>query len=352
MRNYFHLSLLLCAPLLVTGCGDINDPVIASPVITTTAITPVSVTLSWVKATDSGTSASALVYKVYVSGTNPAYQSFDTLGEVVAGTLTQTLTDASSATISGISAGAHYINIVVEDEEGNKALYEPLGEYFHTNQVSYYPFNGNTNDVELTAPNNLALAVDATLPGLALPVVTSDRFSHTSSAYNFTPTSPQCLQSTAMMGTLGLIGNASRSVSFWVQSSNPAAGATRAAFAWGNDSGNGTSFGFIENGLGSFWTVWLGAPNPLTPTAVTSSWEHWVIVSTGGSVSAYKNSSAVAVPMGAAIVSTLDSRLYIGCGTVGAALGYPYQGNIDDVRIFNLALGPTDVTNLYAATRP
>lgn len=347
MRNYFHLSLLLCAPLLVTGCGDINDPVIVSPVITTTAITPVSVTLSWVKATDSGTSASALVYKVYMSGTNPAYQSFDTLGEVEAGTLAQTLTDASSATISGISAGAHYINIVVEDEDGNKALYEPLGEYFHANQISYYPFNGNTNDVELTAPNNLALAVDTTLPGLALPVVTSDRFSHAGSAYNFNPAIPQCLQSTA---DVGITGNVDRSVSFWVQSSNTPTGTRRAAFAWG-DGANGSNFGATENGVGNVWTVWLGgAADVPTTTTVTSNWEHWVIGYTATTVYAYRNN--VPFSNGTAAINTAISKLYVGCGMLAGVLSYPYQGNIDDVRIFSSLLNGTDVTNLYAATRP
>ncbi len=349
MRNHFHLSLLLCAPLLVTGCGDINDPVVASPVITTTAITPTSVTLSWVKATDSNSSASALVYKVYVSGPNPAYQSFDTLGEVEAGTLVQTLTDASSFTISsGISAGnAYYINIVVLDEDGNKALYEPLGEYFHTGQVSYYPFSGNTNDITTTA-NNLAVAVDATIPGLALPTVTSDRFSHAGSAYNFNPAIPQCLQSAT---NVGISGNSDRSVSFWVQSSNTPAGTRRAAFAWG-DGANGSNFGATENGVGNIWTVWLGgAADVPTTTTVTSSWEHWVIGYTATTVYAYRNNVSFS-NVTAAINTATPSKLYVGCGMLAGVLSYLYQGNIDDVRVFNQLLTSTDVTNLYAVTRP
>ena len=349
MRHNFLLCLLLGAPLLVTGCGDINDPVISNPVITTTAIAPTTLSISWAKASDSNTSASALVYKVYVSGPNPAYQSFDTLGEVETGTLVQTLTDAGSATIStGITAGsAHYINIVVQDEDGNKVLYEPLGEFFHTNQVSYYPFNGNGSNAALSTNPLRAITV---YTGFALPAVTSDRFNHAGSAYSYTPASQHCWEST---DPVGITGSTNRSVSFWVQSSNTPAGTTRAPFAWGNDSGNGTSFGFIENGLGNVWSVWLGTTNAPTSAVVTSSWEHWVIISTGGTVSAYKNGSAVTVTMGAAAVNTATpSFLYVGCGVVGAGLGNLYQGNIDDVRIFNQSLTSTDVTNLYRVTQP
>lgn len=345
MRHNFHRYLIFCATLSMAGCGDVNEPTIPFPQIYPTAISGTSVTLTWNQASDTRSDTADLVYKVYQSGANPAYQSFDTIGEVEAGTLVGTVTGAGTLSIStGITAGnAYYFNIVVLDEEDNKALYSPLGEYFHASQISYYPFSGNTNDVT-AVPNHLVVAA-----GLALPVPISDRFIHTSSAYNFTPTTSQCLQSTA---NVSITPNADRSVSFWVQSSNPAAGATRAVFAWGNDSGNGTSFGFIENGLNSFWTAWLGAINPPTPTAVTSSWEHWVIVSTGGVVSAYKNGSAVAVPMMGATVNTAGSLLYVGCGMVGVALDYFYQGNIDDVRIFSLALGPTDVSNLYTVTQP
>ena len=346
MRHNFLLCLLLGAPLLVTGCGDINDPVISSPVITTTAIASTSLSISWAKATDSNTSASALVYKVYVSGANPLYQSFDTLGEVEAGTLVQTLTDAGSATIStGITAGsAYYINVVVEDEDRNKALYEPLGEYFHAGQVSYYPFNGNGNNAVASANPLIAIA------GFVLPTVTSDRFSHAGSAYSYAPASLQCWESTALVG---ISGNLDRSVSFWVRSSNTPTSTRRAAFAWGNESANGSSFGFFEDGLANNWAVWLGTANVSTPTTtVTSNWEHWVISSTGGTVSTYKNGVVVSNAV-AATVGTVDSKLYVGCGMLASALlGNLYQGNIDDVRVFNQLLSGTNVTNLYAVTRP
>ena len=368
MHKNFCRTLVCCAPLLVLGCGDVNDPTIPSPQISTTAISGTSVSLAWSQAADTRSDTSALVYKVYQSGANPAYKSFDTIGEVEAGTLVGTVTGAGSITISsGISAGsAYYFNIVVLDEKGNKALYDPHGEYFHTSQVSYYPFSGNTNNAA-AALNPLVLAVDATLPGLALPVLTSDRFIHTGSAYNFTPTSPQCLQSTALMGTLSLIGNASRSVSFWVQSSNTPAGTKRAPFAWGNEgtSGpitNGTSFGLFESGVvgNNLWNVWLsGTADFSTATAVTSSWEHWVVSydSVANLIYAYQN--GVRVPPGnngttpAVVPSTMDTRLYVGCGqNASGVLSYPYQGNIDDVRIFNQLLGSADVTNLYNTTRP
>lgn len=353
MRNNFHLSLLLCAALLVTGCGDTSNPIVASPVITPTTINSTSVSLSWTKATDSNDNAATLIYKVYLSGPNPAYQSFDTIAEVEAGTLTQTLTDASSATLSsGITAGsAYYVNIVVEDKDKNKSLYEPLGEYFHAGQVSYYPFNGNGNNAVTSTNPLIAITVPA---GFALPTVTSDRFSHTGSAYSYAPASLQCWQSTS---PVGIIGNVDRSVSIWVQSSNTPAGTRRAAFAWGNEIANGSSFGFFEEGLGNNWTVWLsGTANVSTLTPATSSWEHWVIGYSSATNLVYTYKNGVAANIGTApavIANTANTLLYVGCGLNSVSVPInPYQGNIDDVRVFNQLLTATQVANLYAVTRP
>src|SRR4030066_640236 len=199
MGNRFQRSLFFCFPLLILVCGDLNDPAIALPGISTTAITSTSVSLSWNKPADGHSDTTALVYRIYQSGPNPAYQSFDTIAEVEAGTLVQTLTDADSVTIStGIVAGnTYYFNIVVLDEEENKALYAPLGEYFVASQIYYYPFSGNANDAAAAA-NHLVVAT-----GLALPVLTLDRFGHPGSAYSFNPTTPQCLQSTSNGGITG-----------------------------------------------------------------------------------------------------------------------------------------------------
>jgi hypothetical protein len=349
MCNSFHRSLLFCVPLIVTACSDVNAPVIPYPRIATTAITSTSVSLSWSLAKDARNGTTGLVYSVYLSGPNPAYQGFDTVGEVEAGTLVQTLTDATSATISsGISAGnGYYINIVVQDKDGNKALYDPLGEYFHASLISYYPFNGDGNDATATA-NHLAVAT-----GLTLPVLTSDRFRHTASAYSFTPTTPQCLQSTA---TVGLTGNASRSVSFWVQSLNTPAGTARAPFAWGDGIADGSNFGVLESGVGADWIVWLGgSANVSTATAVTSDWEHWVIGydSATDRVYTYKNGALVNNGTAPAVIAnTVDTLLYVGCGMDAGVLGYPYNGKIDDVRVFNQLLSSAEVANLYAMTRP
>jgi hypothetical protein len=375
MRNNIHRTLLICVPLLVTACSDVNEPQIPDPKIATTAITSTttltSVSISWNKATDSRSPSTALVYKVYLSGANPAYQSFDTIAEVEAGTLVGTLTDASSFTISSdnsdipagnVAGNAYYINIVVLDEKGNKALYDPLGEYFHDNQISYYPFNGNGSDVTTTA-NHLVVAVDPTLPNLALPAVTSDRFGHTGSAYSFNPTVPQCLQSTNMVG---IDTNHSRTVSLWVQSSNTTTGTDRAAFAWGNSSSDGSNFGFSEADVGKTWTVWLwGGADVPTGEAVTTDWEHWVVGydSVTDRVYAYKNGVSMNTEdLPTPVANTVDSLLYVGCGVdpvdpvvPTGTLAHPYMGNIDDIRVFNQLLNSTnstDVARLYAVTRP
>lgn len=351
MHNIINRWLVLSLPMLAMGCSDATAPGVSNPGISTTAISSTSVSLAWTKATDTRSPASALVYEIYISGPNPAYQSFDTLAEIEAGTLVETLTDADSVTISsGITAGnAYYFNIVVQDEHRNRAPYDPLGEYFHAGQVSYYPFNGTSSDVG-TAANHLVVAT-----GLALPIATADRFSRLNSAYNFTPTTPQCLQSTASVGAT-VSGNTSRSVSLWVQSANTPAGTERAPFAWGNGTADGSSFGFFENGVGNTWTVWLsGTANVATTSLATTSWEHWVVgyESAADLVYTYKNGALINNGTAPAVVAaTVDTLLYVGCGQDAGVLSYPYQGNIDDVRIFNQLLSGTNVTNLYTVTQP
>lgn len=346
MSTHYYRYLLCCIPLLVTGCGDVNDPTIALPGISTTAISPTSISLSWNKATDGRTESSALVYKVYQSGPNPAYQSFDTISEVEAGTLVGTLTNADNITISsGIAAGnSYYFNVVVVDEEDNKSLYDPLGEHFHASLAYYYPFQGNRNDVAST--NHLVVVAGMSAPGQTL-----DRFGHPSSAYNFNPDgTSQCLESTSNVGAP--IGGADRSVSFWVQSANLTSSTTRAAFAWGNDSGNGTSFGAFEAGTAAPWTVWLGGTEDLsTGSNATTNWEHWVVGIDGSTVYTYKNGAVINNGI-AVTVATVDTLLYVGCGIVSGIPGYPYKGIIDDVRVYSQMLSVTDVANLYAVTRP
>lgn len=360
MRNNFLRTLLLCVPLLGTGCSDVNPPTIPYPGIAPTAVTSSSVSLFWNKAEDSISDPSELVYKVYMSGPNPAYQSFDTISEVEAGTLVATLTDASSITISsGISAGnAYYFNIVVLDGEQNKALYDPMGEYFHDSLISYYPFSGNWNDVVTATANHLL--VDSSGLVTTAPTVTLDRFAHAGSAYFFTPfyapTTPQCLQSTAMMSTVGLVGNASRSVSFWVQSYNTPAGTAGAPVAWGDGSADSANFGAIESGIGTNWTVWLGGSADVsTATPVTTAWEHWVIGydSATDLVYTYKNGVAVNIGTAPAVAAnTVDTLLYVGCGLSAGIISSPYLGTIDDVRVYNQLLSNTEVANLYEWTRP
>ena len=162
------------------------------------------------------------------------------------------------------------------------------------------------------------------------------------------------MQSTA---NVGITGNASRTVSLWVQSSNTPAGTARVAFAWGNGSTAGSNFGVYEDGVGNNLTVWLwGSADVSTLTAVTTNWEHWVIGydSATNKVYTYKNGAVVNngdIP--APVANTVDSLLYVGCGVdPTGTLAHPYKGNIDDVRIFNQLLSGTDVANLYAVTRP
>jgi hypothetical protein len=93
-----------------------------SGVITASAITSSSVTLSWTQATDNVTAQSSLQYKVVRSLSN----NITTVATATANgtTVTDWTTNISTTTASGLSASTtYYFNVLVKDASGNTACY-------------------------------------------------------------------------------------------------------------------------------------------------------------------------------------------------------------------------------------
>jgi hypothetical protein len=101
--------------------SDLNAPSATSTVITTSAVTYGSMTLTWTKATDTISAQSALTYRVYQS-TSPITAS---VAGVEAATALNTATaDINTINVTGLDpAVTYYFNLVVTDVAGQKSVY-------------------------------------------------------------------------------------------------------------------------------------------------------------------------------------------------------------------------------------
>lgn len=193
--------------------------------------------------------------------------------------------------------------------------------------VAYYPLNGNGNDAVGTNHGTVNGAV-----------LTTNRFGHTSSAYSFNGTSSRIDFSASPLSQV-----ANWTLSAWVRASTFAQEGM--AIHVGSDNGvTGNGFGFGLNGssawLGLFSNVgYFGSGQSL---ANTSQWHHVVMLRTNGTVKFFMNGVQGATVTVANIFLPTDL-------TFGGQNGSrPFNGAIDEVRIYDRALSSNEVWQLYA----
>ena len=212
--------------------------------------------------------------------------------------------------------------------------------------VSYYPFNSNANDA--TGNNHNGTVHGATL--------TTDRFGNLNSAYSFDgvndyiriPDDPQ------------LDGMNSLTLSVWVKIN----GGTQeteilnkyvhgpphsdSSYNIGIDSGPLAVFQYATNDDSVIKIS--NDPLPIEP------WHHIVGVYTGVGGSLFVDGSIVALsrddPDSAGPLNSITADLLIGCGEGGGSLVRFFAGEIDDVCIYNRALSPEEISELYNVPEP
>ena len=120
-----------------TGFWDRINPIPGgSGVISISAYTYNSISLSWTKATDNYAAQSALEYKVVRSLSN----NISTVATAEAnGTIVQNWTaDINSATATGLTLNTlYYFNVIVRDKTNNKAVYTTKSQYTVVVQDSF-----------------------------------------------------------------------------------------------------------------------------------------------------------------------------------------------------------------------
>jgi hypothetical protein len=207
-------------------------------------------------------------------------------------------------------------------------------------QVRYYPFTGNANDYGASSQHG-------TVNGATL---TTDRFGNPNAAYAFNKTETDFI-------TLPIDGllNDNLTVSAWVLiKSYPEYGRRTWILSIGSSGGDQSLFynNYEYDQLG-----WQGAcylsPSPLVVyedknTAVLNNWYHVVLSKSDDICRFYVNG----VKMDSTVFTT-TRNCYYGQETPVARIGsrydftYPFDGSIDDIRIYDRGLTEKEVVGLY-----
>lgn len=194
--------------------------------------------------------------------------------------------------------------------------------------VAYYPFNGNANDASGNGLNGTV--VGATL--------TTDRFGNANAAYGFNGSS-----STITFSPPPLTQVDNWTLSAWINPANFWQGSYPVLV--GYDTGlNGDGYGFFLLGsstlLGIFSGVnWFSSGYSMP---ATNRWYHVVMLRESGTTKFFVG--------GIQTVNTFSTTPHPPTAfTIGSATGYGFfNGQVDDVRIYNRALSDSEVGQLYA----
>ncbi len=195
--------------------------------------------------------------------------------------------------------------------------------------VAYYPFDGDADD---TSGNNKHGVVHGA-------VLTVDRFGAVDSAYSFA--GPDFIE----VSELPVIFDADFSMAYWVHSS---ASYRMHALSLGDSVGTNVDFDFNDApyGLGVYWNgngaigMW---PAAIPVDELTDGqWHHLVFRRAGAQIGLYVDGALRGSTEYLGVIGA-QGPLYIGRGSYNI-LGW--NGVIDDVRIYNRALGDDEIVSL------
>src|SRR5581483_5858118 len=199
--------------------------------------------------------------------------------------------------------------------------------------IAYYPFDGNANDAVGT---NDGVVVGATL--------TNDMFGNPNHAYLFNGTNYiQCTDAGFPSGS------GDRTVCLWLELSSFGDGTTY-PFGYGTVATDSAFYSYVDNLHSDAPAIALaesgnGTSVPRWHGVTTNIWYHLTITYSGSNSTAalYINGTNVAQTT-RNFETALTGSFYIGAGFEPAL---PFYGAINNVRIYNRALSPDEVSNLY-----
>lgn len=210
--------------------------------------------------------------------------------------------------------------------------------------VAYYPFNGNANDVSGNG-NNL---IDN--GGVSY---TNDRIGNSNSSLLFDGAGTKYL---SILSPVFPSGNSNRTFSVWYKNSQSLSGLSVFEQWVGLNGICDQSFSLLSDAGGSYLLTMCS--DKYQGFANDSNWINMVIVYENSIVRFYKNGILISDPLNSYFnfsSTPLNTSLYefrVGKNGVDNGAGWPtsFNGEIDDIAIWNRALTPTEVTTLYNTT--
>lgn len=213
--------------------------------------------------------------------------------------------------------------------------------------IGAWPFNGNANDISGSA--NHGTVVNA--------VLVPDRCGIPNSAYDFNG-----LNSYIHMLTTGPTGTLSRSVSFWVKTTNTVSSSPVAAFDYGTATGAGDAFQVVWNYCSQ--GVGLDVSNQAlirsNACLENGAWHHIAVVMNATASTSYSN---VAYYVDGTLQTAISCNVSGVNATINTGTVYPitigtdpysntrhFLGTLDDFYLYNRALSSTEVLQLYNYT--
>lgn len=276
------------------------------------------------------------IFGVAATAANPlAYQWFkDGVALTGATSATLTLTNVQPNQIGYYSVGVS--NAVTGVLSANAAL-DISGYDFSQWQglVAYYPFNGNANDASGNG-NNLVNY------GASLQ---TDRFGTGSNCFWFDGVSYF-----STTNTFSIAGNSPRTVSAWCYVTDT----RQVCLAQWGTQGYGNNMRFYVLNTGQLFFNGFYADVTTTTTASTGKWFHVVYTYSNSlaDVCIYTDGMRMPSSITSQYVSSLnttpDTLLRIG-NEDSETFASAWRGALDDIRIYNRALSPDEVQQLYAS---
>jgi hypothetical protein len=221
----------------------------------------------------------------------------------------------------------------------NANVMAQVPSYVPTNGlVGWWPFNGNANDESGNGNNG-------TVNGATL---TADRFGNVGKAYSFDGVN-DFISTTPTLPT----GSAPRTVSCWfktIAGSIPTSQypELQVITGWGNPFSGAVVFPqFVQAPSGKAYFESGSSGNQLfSQNAVNDDIWHQIVTTYDGSNSRVKLYIDATLQDSSALVSLGTVSSFFGIGNVSWA-NVPFQGQIDDVAIWNRALTEQEIANLY-----
>ena len=227
-----------------------------------------------------------------------------------------------------------------------------LPSYVPTNGlVGWWPFDGNANDISGNGYNGTTYGVSST----------SDRYGNSNSAYSFDITSTGWGSAKdRIVVTNDAIANAwyqanAFTISTWIKlDTKTGSFANRPHTILGIWDGNGTAITRHQISASNLQSTMLGSTVTGITSIVNNDWVHVVTTWDGDTLRHFQNG----VPSGHSHLSysipssTNYSDITFGELHMGNGHWYHFVGSMDDMGVWNRALSPSEIEQLYSAIVP